>query len=59
VHHLASCLYLGAGLAFRYAWVEAGKHSARDDEAVARMARRRGTQREEGSRGTAVEARSQ
>jgi hypothetical protein len=39
VHHLASVLYLGAGLAFRYAWVEAGKHSARDDEAVARMAR--------------------
>jgi hypothetical protein len=39
VHHLASALFLGAGLAFRYAWVEAGKHSARDDEAVACMAR--------------------
>lgn len=26
-------------LAFRYAWVEAGKASARDDVAVARMAR--------------------
>jgi formate-dependent nitrite reductase membrane component NrfD len=40
VHHVASVLYLGAGLAFRFAWVEAGKHSARDDVAVARMARR-------------------
>lgn len=39
-HHVASGLYLAAGLAFRYAWVEAGKASARDDEAVARMARR-------------------
>jgi len=38
-HHVASCLYLGAGLAFRYAWVGAGQLSARDDEAVARMAR--------------------
>jgi formate-dependent nitrite reductase membrane component NrfD len=39
VHHLASALYLGAGLAFRYAWVEAGKASAADDEAVAGMGR--------------------
>jgi formate-dependent nitrite reductase membrane component NrfD len=38
-HHVASVLYLGGGLAFRYAWVEAGKASARDDMAVARMAR--------------------
>ena len=38
-HHVASCCYLGAGLAFRYAWVTAGRISARDDEAVARMAR--------------------
>jgi formate-dependent nitrite reductase membrane component NrfD len=38
-HHLASCCYLAAGLCFRYGWVEAGKQSARDDEAVARMAR--------------------
>jgi hypothetical protein len=38
-HHLASLLYLGGGLAFRYAWVGAGRTSARDDEAVARMAR--------------------
>jgi hypothetical protein len=59
MHHLASCLYLGAGLAFRYAWVEAGKHSARDDEAVARMARSRGTRGEPGSRGSEVEAGSQ
>jgi hypothetical protein len=41
LHHAASLLYLAAGLAFRFAWVEAGKHSARDDEAVARMARTR------------------
>jgi hypothetical protein len=38
-HHVASVCYLGAGLAFRYAWVGAGQLSARDDEAVARMAR--------------------
>ena len=35
----ASLCYLGAGLAFRFAWVGAGKISARDDEAVARVAR--------------------
>jgi Polysulphide reductase, NrfD len=39
----ASLCYLVGGLAFRYAWVEAGKASARDHEAVARMARRRVT----------------
>jgi len=38
-HHVASVCYLAAGLAFRYAWVGAGKVSAQDDEAVARMAR--------------------
>ena len=38
-HHAASALYLLAALAFRFGWVEAGKASARDDEAVARMAR--------------------
>jgi hypothetical protein len=42
VHHCASALYLAAGLAFRYAWVGAGRHSARDDEVVAKMARERG-----------------
>jgi formate-dependent nitrite reductase membrane component NrfD len=42
-HHVASVCYLGAGLCFRYAWVGAGKTSARDDEAVARMARGRAT----------------
>jgi hypothetical protein len=42
-HHVASVLYLSAGLAFRFAWVEAGKASARDDEAVARMARGKAT----------------
>ena len=35
----ASGLYLAAGLAFRHAWVAAGKASAADDEAVALMAR--------------------
>ena len=39
--HVASVLYLAAGLAFRFAWIEAGKASARDDEAVAMMARGR------------------
>jgi formate-dependent nitrite reductase membrane component NrfD len=39
VHHLASLLYLAAGLLFRYAWVGAGRVSARDDEAVAKMHR--------------------
>jgi formate-dependent nitrite reductase membrane component NrfD len=39
VHHLASVLYLSAGLAFRFAWVHAGRASAGDDEAVARAAR--------------------
>ena len=38
-HHLASGLYLGAGLAFRYAWVAAGRSSGRDDRAVAETAR--------------------
>jgi hypothetical protein len=37
--HAASVCYLAGGLAFRFAWVEAGKASARDDEAVARTAR--------------------
>lgn len=38
-HDVASLLYLAGGLAFRYGWVEAGRASATDDEAVARMAR--------------------
>jgi hypothetical protein len=42
VHHVASVLYLLAGLCFRFAWVGAGRTSAQDDEAVARMARLRG-----------------
>jgi formate-dependent nitrite reductase membrane component NrfD len=37
--HVASILYLAGGLVFRFAWIEAGKASARDDEAVAMMAR--------------------
>jgi hypothetical protein len=40
VHHLASVLYLLAGLAFRFAWVGAGRTSAQDHEAVALTARR-------------------
>ena len=42
VHHLASVLYLAAGLCFRYAWVGAGRRSAQHDEVVAQMARERG-----------------
>jgi formate-dependent nitrite reductase membrane component NrfD len=38
-HHAASLAYLAAGLCFRFAWVTAGRRSARDDEAVARTAR--------------------
>jgi hypothetical protein len=38
-HHASSVLYLGAGLAFRYAWVMAGRASSADDAAVAGMAR--------------------
>jgi hypothetical protein len=41
VHHVASLLYLAAGLMFRYAWVGAGRRSASDDRAVAEMARSR------------------
>ncbi len=37
---LPSVLCLVSALTTRLAWVEAGKHSAHDDEAVARMARR-------------------
>jgi formate-dependent nitrite reductase membrane component NrfD len=38
-HDVASVLYLLAGLGFRYAWVGAGRLSARDDEEVANRAR--------------------
>jgi formate-dependent nitrite reductase membrane component NrfD len=41
--HVASFAYLAAGLAFRFAWTQAGEASARDDEAVALMARGRMT----------------
>jgi hypothetical protein len=37
--NLASLLYLAGGLAYRFAWVEGGRASAQDDEAVALMAR--------------------
>ena len=40
-HHFASLLYLAAGLMFRYAWVGAGRASARHDRVVAQMARER------------------
>jgi len=39
VHHVASVLYLLAGLAFRFAWVGAGRQSAQHDTVVAQMAR--------------------
>ena len=39
VQHVASVLFLLAGLAFRFAWVGAGRTSAADDEAVALTAR--------------------
>jgi hypothetical protein len=42
-HDLASVVYLAAGLAFRFAWVSAGKESAGDDAAVAAMARQDGS----------------
>ncbi len=37
--NVASILYLAGGLAFRVAWVQAGRASARDDEAAAPTAR--------------------
>jgi hypothetical protein len=43
VQHAASVGYLASALAFRVAWVWGGRDSARDDEAVARMARARAT----------------
>ncbi len=42
VHHVASLLYLAGGLLFRYAWVGAGRASAKHDRVVAQMARDRG-----------------
>jgi formate-dependent nitrite reductase membrane component NrfD len=41
--NLASLLYLAGGLAYRFAWIEAGRASAHDHEAVALMARGRAT----------------
>jgi formate-dependent nitrite reductase membrane component NrfD len=41
--NMASVLYLAGGLVYRFAWVEGGRASARDDEAVALMARGRVT----------------
>jgi formate-dependent nitrite reductase membrane component NrfD len=38
-HHVASVLFLLAGLLFRFAWVGAGKANARDDRVVASMHR--------------------
>ena len=37
--NVASAIYLLAGLGFRVAWIDAGKHSARDDRVVADTAR--------------------
>jgi hypothetical protein len=38
--HASSALFLAGGLAFRLAWLEAGRASAKDDEAIVTMARR-------------------
>jgi formate-dependent nitrite reductase membrane component NrfD len=43
LQNLASLLYLAGGLAYRFAWIEGGRASAHDDEAVALMARGRVT----------------
>jgi len=45
-HHVASVLFMAAALCFRFAWVFSGRSSARDDEAVARMARGHATRAE-------------
>jgi formate-dependent nitrite reductase membrane component NrfD len=42
LQHVASALFLLAGVAFRFAWVGAGRTSAHDDEAVALTARSSG-----------------
>ena len=42
IHHVASVLYLAAGVLFRYAWVGAGRESARHHRVVAQMAREGG-----------------
>ena len=56
-HDLASLLYLAAGLAFRFAWIEGGRASATDHEAVAAMGRGRlaitaGLEQRDGARTT-------
>jgi formate-dependent nitrite reductase membrane component NrfD len=43
LEQVASVAFLAAALCFRFAWVESGRSSAQDDEAVARMARGRAT----------------
>ncbi|HEV3035411.1 MAG TPA: NrfD/PsrC family molybdoenzyme membrane anchor subunit [Solirubrobacteraceae bacterium] len=42
-HDIASLMYLVAGLAFRFAWIKAGRASATQHEAVAAMGRGRHT----------------
>jgi hypothetical protein len=46
-HNVASLLYMAGGLAFRYAWVSAGKASAAHQEGVAAMGRGRLTLEDE------------
>jgi hypothetical protein len=55
-HAISSGLFLAAGLAFRFAWLEVGRVSAHDDEAVAQTARGEGapTERREVSRDRAA-----
>jgi formate-dependent nitrite reductase membrane component NrfD len=53
IRDLASVGYLAGGLAFRFAWVQAGRASAADDDAAAAMGRERlGEARSESSRRT-------
>jgi formate-dependent nitrite reductase membrane component NrfD len=49
-HELASVVYLAAGLAFRFAWVYAGRASATDDAVVAAMGSDRGAPHEDHQR---------
>ena len=53
-HHVASGCYLAGGLAFRYAWVGAGRTSANDHDVVARTARGRATRVEPDARSSTV-----
>jgi formate-dependent nitrite reductase membrane component NrfD len=55
LEQVASVAFLSAALCFRLAWVDSGRTSAQDDEAVARMARGRATSQEPDLNITVVE----